>query len=315
MLSLMKLSEQNYPQIRKMLEEWFKVESDITPAAIAKGDYRHYDSYKDEIESLEHRNGLVPDVTYFCYDDELQEFIGAVNIRLTLSNYLYNYGGHVGDGLAPKHRGKGLGYELVRLAIEKCKEHGIKRPLFVCDKKNVASAKTIERNGGIFENEIELDGKVMQRYWVGREDRNHFVAVSGFVTNEKGQVLLVETPMRGWEFPGGCVDSHECLEEAVIREIFEESNAQTCVKRLLSVTKNLQSDTVTLDYHCEYITGELKPSIETISAVWVDIEQAMEMISEPSYLKRFKLMVSNHDVVKYLAFNKIPFKSIKEREY
>jgi predicted acetyltransferase len=37
----------------------------------------------------------------------------------------------------------------------------------VCDKSNVASAKTIIKNGGILENEfVDDDGEINQRYWI-----------------------------------------------------------------------------------------------------------------------------------------------------
>ena len=37
----------------------------------------------------------------------------------------------------------------------------------VCDKDNIASAKTIINNGGILENEIiDEDGDINQRYWI-----------------------------------------------------------------------------------------------------------------------------------------------------
>jgi hypothetical protein len=33
-------------------------------------------------------------------------------------------------------------------------------------------------------------------------DRNHFVSVAGLVLNDNNEVLLVKSPLRGWEFPG-----------------------------------------------------------------------------------------------------------------
>ena len=36
----------------------------------------------------------------------------------------------------------------------------------VCDKGNIGSAKSIENNGGILENEVVVNGVVEQRYWI-----------------------------------------------------------------------------------------------------------------------------------------------------
>ena len=56
---------------------------------------------------------------------------------------------------------------MIRLAIVECKKLGIDKVLMVCDKDNIASAKTIIKNGGILENEfINDDGKIEQRYWI-----------------------------------------------------------------------------------------------------------------------------------------------------
>ena len=45
-------------------------------------------------------------------------------------------------------------------------ELGIDRVLMCCDKENVASAKSILRNGGVLENEVPEDGGINQRYWI-----------------------------------------------------------------------------------------------------------------------------------------------------
>jgi predicted acetyltransferase len=55
---------------------------------------------------------------------------------------------------------------MIGLALEECKKIGIDKVLMVCDKDNIASRRTIEKNGGILENEIEVDGVVEQRFWI-----------------------------------------------------------------------------------------------------------------------------------------------------
>ena len=75
-------------------------------------------------------------------------------------------GGHIGDGVRPSERRKGYATEQIRLALQKCKELGIDRVLMTCEDWNVGSAKSIINNGGILENEIEVEGKIFQRYWI-----------------------------------------------------------------------------------------------------------------------------------------------------
>ena len=57
--------------------------------------------------------------------------------------------------------------EMIRLSLHECKKLGIDRVFMVCDQSNIASSKTILKNGGILENEIaDADGKIHQRYWI-----------------------------------------------------------------------------------------------------------------------------------------------------
>lgn len=55
---------------------------------------------------------------------------------------------------------------MIALALEECKNLGIYKVLMVCNKSNVASAKTIINNGGVLENEINVNGVIEQRYWI-----------------------------------------------------------------------------------------------------------------------------------------------------
>ena len=63
-------------------------------------------------------------------------------------------------------RRKGYATAMIALALEECKKLGINRVLMCCDKENIASAKSIIRNGGVLENEVEDNGHMEQRYWI-----------------------------------------------------------------------------------------------------------------------------------------------------
>ncbi len=55
---------------------------------------------------------------------------------------------------------------MLRLALPEAKEIGLEKVLITCDDDNIASAKVIENNGGIFERFVEKNSKKMRRYWV-----------------------------------------------------------------------------------------------------------------------------------------------------
>lgn len=165
-LRLVKLDWNYQQQFHEMMEEWHGTGEKIIPYAIRRNDYRDFEHYLDNLEQKAESGGLVPDSTFFCLDEERDLFLGAVNIRHKLNAQLLLNGGHIGDGVRPSERGKGIGTKMVGLALEECKKLGIDKVLMVCDRENVASAKTIQRNGGILENEVEVDGVIEQRYWI-----------------------------------------------------------------------------------------------------------------------------------------------------
>ena len=83
-----------------------------------------------------------------------------------LNASLLKNGGHIGDGVRPSMRRRGIATKMIELALAECKRLGIPKVLMVCDKDNIGSRKSIVNNGGILENEIVCDGKIEQRYWI-----------------------------------------------------------------------------------------------------------------------------------------------------
>lgn len=166
LLKLVKLEKKYEKQLIDMMDEWSKTGEKIVPYAIRKTDYYDFDAYLESLEVKDNKEELVPDSTFFCLDTDRNIFVGAVNIRHYLNESLLLNGGHIGDGVRPSERRKGYATEMIRLALEECKKLGINKVLMVCDKDNIASARSIQKNGGILENEVLVDGIVEQRYWI-----------------------------------------------------------------------------------------------------------------------------------------------------
>ena len=165
-LKLVKLEEKYRSHLNNMLDEWHSYNEQIIPYAIRKVDYHDFDTYVNSLELNEAKDGLVPDSTFFCIDEERDIFVGAINIRHYLNERLLLNGGHIGDGVRPSERRKGIATKMIGLALKECEKLGIDKVLMVCNKNNIGSAKSIVNNGGILENEIEVDGEIEQRYWI-----------------------------------------------------------------------------------------------------------------------------------------------------
>ena len=165
-IRLVKLTKEYKDHLEEMMQEWTGVGEKIVPYAIRKNDYRNFDYYLDNLEITKETDGKVPDTTLFCLDMDRNIFVGAVNIRHYLTKEMLVNAGHIGDGVRPTERRKGYATAMIGLALKEAKKLGISRVLMVCDKTNIGSAKSIINNGGILENEVEVNGVVEQRYWI-----------------------------------------------------------------------------------------------------------------------------------------------------
>lgn len=158
-------------QAFEYIQEFLKHNSEINGAS-GLNRYDNYDEWLLKLEkSLDIANipeGKVPGNTYFFIRTEDSKIIGMITIRHKLNEALFNRGGHIGYSIRPTERKKGYGTFMLKLALEKCRELNLSRVLITCDKINVASAKVIQNNNGILENEVfnEAFSETTQRYWI-----------------------------------------------------------------------------------------------------------------------------------------------------
>ncbi len=124
-----------------------------------------FDAFSDNLSEETVREGLVPATTFLAVDEN-ENLLGMIDIRHRLNDYLLNFGGHIGYSVLKAHRRKGIATKMLSLALDECIKLGITKVLITCDKNNIASAKTIERNNGILENEVENNDRITKRYWI-----------------------------------------------------------------------------------------------------------------------------------------------------
>jgi predicted acetyltransferase len=105
-------------------------------------------------------DGYVPCTTLWWVDGD--HYIARIAIRHELNEFLLNVGGHVGYDVRPSSRRRGHATAMLRAALPVAHQLGIEQALITCDWDNAGSRKTIEANGGIFEDRRG----VKLRYWV-----------------------------------------------------------------------------------------------------------------------------------------------------
>ena len=131
----------------------------------------------------------------------------------------------------------------------------------------------------------------------------HILAVAAFVTNVRGQVLMIKSPRRDWEFPGGQVEEGETLTHALEREVLEETGMVVRPVSLVGVYSNTRKPSILmLDFVCEYVSGEPKTSAESLQVEWVDRDRALSRVKRPSIRGRLKNMLEFSGEVTYRAY-------------
>ena len=97
---------------------------------------------------------------------------------------------------------------------------------------------------------------------VKKKPRPHYTIAAGVIWKDD-HIFIARRPENGllgglWEFPGGKVKENESLEQAVIREVKEETNLDVIVENLLAVINHQYSHfTITMHvFNCTYKSGE-----------------------------------------------------------
>ena len=110
------------------------------------------------------------------------------------------------------------------------------------------------------------------------------IAVDGIIEKDN-KILLIKRknpPFKdSWAFPGGFVEYGETTENAVLREIYEETNLKTKIKHLLGVYSDPNRDprghTVSVVYILEPVEGTLKGSDDAKDAKLFKIEEVKNL--------------------------------------
>ena len=157
-------------QVMAYREEFLAIDSRMD-GTCALNEYDDFDAWLANVRAYSAPEttpaGKVPATQYLALDEN-EHLVGMVNLRHCLNDYLLEFGGHIGYSVRPADRKNGYAIQMLKLALDEAKALGLDRVRIACDRYNIASAKTIQANGGVLDGERydPQDGTLTQRYWI-----------------------------------------------------------------------------------------------------------------------------------------------------
>ena len=114
------------------------------------------------------------------------------------------------------------------------------------------------------------------------------VAVAALIFDAQGRILLFKHTYRklGWGIPAGGLEYGEKPEDAILREILEETGMKAQVERLLLADSSKHDRHVSLVYLCKIISGEFKPTYEIFEIKYFDVNDLPRMLFDEKDLIR-----------------------------
>lgn len=166
MLKFILPTEQNRAEVISFYDEIEKSGGEC----IGIGNYKNYDLW---LTGMQNRymgknlpDGYVRENFYLCYEGN--RLVGVFSLKFELTEFLLNYGGHIGYAIRPSDRNRGLATQMLKQGLKLSKDYGFDRVLCVCDSDNYASERVIVKNGGIFANELydPNENVMVKRFWI-----------------------------------------------------------------------------------------------------------------------------------------------------
>jgi 8-oxo-dGTP diphosphatase len=98
---------------------------------------------------------------------------------------------------------------------------------------------------------------------------------------KNNQVLLIQRkndPYKGkWALPGGFVEYGETTEEAVVREVYEETGLKTKIRELVGVYSDPKRDprghTITIAYFLENLSDHMHAGDDALDVKFFNLDQ------------------------------------------
>lgn len=126
-------------------------------------------------------------------------------------------------------------------------------------------------------------------------EKPYIISIYAAIRNSKGEFLLLKrseysnTNPGKWDLPGGKLEREEILEEAVVREVWEETKITIVPGEIAGyiMFELPEKRVIAIVYDGGYIASDVKLSHEHTEYSWIPLDRILEMSTLPTYFKDF----------------------------
>lgn len=126
-------------------------------------------------------------------------------------------------------------------------------------------------------------------------EKPYIISVYAILRNEKGKFLLLRRSEKShsnpgkWDLPGGKLIRREPIEEAVVREVWEETGISIAPGEIAGyITFELpEKKVIAIVYDGGYVVADVKLSYEHVEYTWSSLDSIMEINDLPDHFKEF----------------------------
>jgi 8-oxo-dGTP diphosphatase len=116
----------------------------------------------------------------------------------------------------------------------------------------------------------------------------HIVSAAVVAADEMGRILLVRSPLRGWEMPGGQAELGESLEAAAIREAKEESGIEVSDLVFCGIFQSVDRGIVNALFAGRCCGGAPRLSPESIEVGFFAPDEALALVTHANFRQRIE---------------------------
>jgi 8-oxo-dGTP diphosphatase len=125
-----------------------------------------------------------------------------------------------------------------------------------------------------------------------RYPQHPLLGVGGIIMNDDNVLLVrrANPPLQGqWSLPGGLVETGETTQEAVVREVLEETGLQIAPVKLVEVFERILRDEegqveyhfVLIDYLCRVTSGDAHAASDVTDVRWAKLDELASLAVAP----------------------------------